>query len=195
MRIWPFRRKAKKEHYLGEYTEPSLRGAIGMLVAIMVVLVLIWIAYVWAIQDPRFSQVVAAGFGQPAGNAPPPQRSPSSATSQTAQPVLARRSIPCGHLGWASQKVPLAVVDVERQERRPLGPRFHTLGDDRVTDRAREVTEANDQGLPGQVGVDAADQADVELDERWPHLDQVVEVGDAAARAQRRPAKQVGTRR
>jgi hypothetical protein len=52
MRLWPFGKKPKKEHDLGEYTEPSFRGAILMLVAILVVLTLIWLAYSWALQQP-----------------------------------------------------------------------------------------------------------------------------------------------
>ena len=52
MRIWPFGRKPRKEHFLGEYTEPSFRGVITMFVAIMVVIVLIWVAYAWAVQQP-----------------------------------------------------------------------------------------------------------------------------------------------
>lgn len=72
MRLWPFGKGPKKEHYLGEYTEPSYRGAITMLVAIMVVVVLILLAYLWAVQQPAFSNVDLPGFGQPAGNPPPP---------------------------------------------------------------------------------------------------------------------------
>ena len=49
VRLWPFQRKPKREHYLGEYTEPSFRGAIFMLVASIVVLALLWLAYSWAL--------------------------------------------------------------------------------------------------------------------------------------------------
>jgi hypothetical protein len=52
VRLWPFGRKPKQEHYLGEYTEPSFRGAIGTLVFIVIALVLIWLAYSWALNQP-----------------------------------------------------------------------------------------------------------------------------------------------
>jgi hypothetical protein len=52
VRLWPFGRKPKQEHYLGEYTEPSFRGAIFMLVASVVVLALLWLAYSWALGRP-----------------------------------------------------------------------------------------------------------------------------------------------
>jgi hypothetical protein len=52
MRLLPFRKKPKKEHYLGEYSEASFRGAILMLVVSLVVLTLIWLAYSWALQQP-----------------------------------------------------------------------------------------------------------------------------------------------
>ena len=52
MSIWPFGRKPKKEHALGEYTEPSFRGAILMLVISLVALALLWIAYSWALGQP-----------------------------------------------------------------------------------------------------------------------------------------------
>lgn len=48
---WPFGGKPKKEHYLGEYTEPSFRGAILMLVVSLIVLTLIWLAYGWALDQ------------------------------------------------------------------------------------------------------------------------------------------------
>ena len=53
MRLWPFGRKPKQEHYLGEYTEPSFRGAIVMLVVSVVVVALIWMAYSWALSQPN----------------------------------------------------------------------------------------------------------------------------------------------
>ncbi len=49
VRRWPFGRKPKREHYLGEYTEPSFRGAILMLVVSVVILTILWIAYSWAL--------------------------------------------------------------------------------------------------------------------------------------------------
>ena len=52
MRLWPFRKKPGKEHYLGEYTEPSFRGAILMLMVSVVVIALIWLAYSWALNQP-----------------------------------------------------------------------------------------------------------------------------------------------
>ena len=52
MRLWPFGKKPRKEHYLGEYTEPSFRGGILMLVAILVAITLIWLAYSWALNQP-----------------------------------------------------------------------------------------------------------------------------------------------
>jgi hypothetical protein len=53
VRLWPFRRKPRQEHYLGEYTEPSFRGAIFMLVVSVVVLALLWLAYSWALGRPN----------------------------------------------------------------------------------------------------------------------------------------------
>jgi hypothetical protein len=49
VRLWRFRRKPKHEHYLGEYTEPSFRGAFFMLVFSIVLVVLVWLAYGWAL--------------------------------------------------------------------------------------------------------------------------------------------------
>ena len=49
VRRWSFGGKPKKEHDLGEYTEPSFRGAILMLLVSLVVLTLIWLAYSWAL--------------------------------------------------------------------------------------------------------------------------------------------------
>lgn len=53
MRLWPFSGKPRPEHYLGEYTEPSFRGAIVMLVISIVMVALIWIAYSWALNEPN----------------------------------------------------------------------------------------------------------------------------------------------
>ena len=53
MRLWPFGRKPKQEHYLGECTEPSFRGAILMLVASILVIGLLWLAYSWALNRPN----------------------------------------------------------------------------------------------------------------------------------------------
>ena len=53
MRLWPFGRKPKQEHYLGEYTEPSFRGAFLMLVLSVVVIALLWMAYSWALNHPN----------------------------------------------------------------------------------------------------------------------------------------------
>lgn len=52
MRLWPFGRKPRHEHYLGEYTEPSFRGALVMLVVSVVVVALLWLAYSWALNHP-----------------------------------------------------------------------------------------------------------------------------------------------
>lgn len=70
MRLWPFGRKPKREHYLGEYTEPSFRGAILMLVVSLVVITLLWIAYVWALDqrgvpDPEAATRLAAALTGP----------------------------------------------------------------------------------------------------------------------------------
>lgn len=51
MKHWPFGRKPKQEHYLGEYTEPSFRGAILILVVSLIVLTLLWLAYGWALNQ------------------------------------------------------------------------------------------------------------------------------------------------
>jgi hypothetical protein len=69
MRIWPFRKKL--EHDLGEYTEPTFRGVLTMLIFIIVVLVVILMAFVWAIQQPGFSNLGLPGLGQPPGQAVP----------------------------------------------------------------------------------------------------------------------------
>ncbi len=53
MRLWPFRRDAKREHYLGEYTEPSFRGALVMLLVSVLIVTLLWIAYSWALNQPH----------------------------------------------------------------------------------------------------------------------------------------------
>ena len=53
MRLWPFGRKPKQEHYLGEYTESSFRGALVMLVVCVVVIALVWLAYSWALNLPN----------------------------------------------------------------------------------------------------------------------------------------------
>jgi hypothetical protein len=53
MRLWPFGGKPKQEHHLGEYTEPSFRGAFVMLVVSVVVIALLWIAYSWALNQPN----------------------------------------------------------------------------------------------------------------------------------------------
>jgi hypothetical protein len=53
VRLWPFGRKPKQEHYLGEYTEPSFRGAFVMLVFSVVLVVLLWLAYSWALNQPE----------------------------------------------------------------------------------------------------------------------------------------------
>ncbi len=55
MRRWPFGRKQKREHYLGEYTEPSFRGALVMLVVSVVIVALLWLAYSWALNQPSIS--------------------------------------------------------------------------------------------------------------------------------------------
>ena len=49
---WPFARKPRREHSLGEYIEPSFRGAVLMLVISLVVLTLLWLAYSWALNQP-----------------------------------------------------------------------------------------------------------------------------------------------
>ena len=51
MRLWPFGRRPKQEHYLGEYTEPSFRGAVLMLVVSLVILAILWMAYSWALNQ------------------------------------------------------------------------------------------------------------------------------------------------
>lgn len=56
MRLWPFGRKPKQQHHLGEYTEPSFRGAIVMLVVSLVVVTLLWLAYSWALNQPGVPQ-------------------------------------------------------------------------------------------------------------------------------------------
>ena len=53
MRLWPFGRKPRREHTLGEYTEPSFRGAILMLVVSVGVVALLWLAYSWALNQPN----------------------------------------------------------------------------------------------------------------------------------------------
>jgi nitrogen fixation-related uncharacterized protein len=52
VRLWPFGRKSKQEHYLGEYTEPTFRGALLMLVISVVIVALVWLAYSWALNHP-----------------------------------------------------------------------------------------------------------------------------------------------
>jgi hypothetical protein len=52
VRLWPFGRKPKQEHYLGEYTEPSFRGAIFMLVLCVVIVAALWLVYSWALNQP-----------------------------------------------------------------------------------------------------------------------------------------------
>jgi hypothetical protein len=52
VRRWPFRRKPRREHSLGEYTEPSFRGALFMLVVSVVVVAILWLAYSWALSHP-----------------------------------------------------------------------------------------------------------------------------------------------
>jgi len=56
VRLWPFGRKPKQQHHLGEYTEPSFRGAIVMLVVSLVVVTLLWLAYSWALNQPGVPQ-------------------------------------------------------------------------------------------------------------------------------------------
>jgi hypothetical protein len=51
VRLWPFGRKPKREHYLGEYTEPSFGGGLIMLVVSVVLVALIWLAYSWALNQ------------------------------------------------------------------------------------------------------------------------------------------------
>ena len=65
------------------------------------------------------------------------------------------------------------------------------------------MEERHDQRLPGEVGVHAAHEADVDLHELWPELDKVAEVRDAgtgivdrqaearAERHERRPERPV----
>jgi hypothetical protein len=48
---WSFRRKPKQEHFLGEYTEPSFRGALTMLILSLAVIVALWLAYSWALSQ------------------------------------------------------------------------------------------------------------------------------------------------
>ncbi|HEX7949852.1 MAG TPA: hypothetical protein VF494_05860 [Candidatus Limnocylindrales bacterium] len=52
MRPWPFGRRPRQEHYLGEYTESSFRGAIVMLVVSVVLIAAIWLLYSWALSQP-----------------------------------------------------------------------------------------------------------------------------------------------
>jgi hypothetical protein len=61
VRLWPFGRKPKREHYLGEYTEPSFRGAVLMLVVSLVVITLLWLAYGWALGQQGVPDPEAAG--------------------------------------------------------------------------------------------------------------------------------------
>jgi hypothetical protein len=51
MRRRLFERKPKRERSLGEYTEPSFRGALLMLVLSIVVLTILWLAYSWAVNQ------------------------------------------------------------------------------------------------------------------------------------------------
>ena len=53
VRIWPFGHGPKQEHSLGEYTEPSFRGALLMLVVCIVLVALVWLAYSWALNHPQ----------------------------------------------------------------------------------------------------------------------------------------------
>ena len=53
VRLWPFGRRPKREHYLGESTEPSFRGAFALLVFSVVVVALLWLAYSWALNQPE----------------------------------------------------------------------------------------------------------------------------------------------
>jgi hypothetical protein len=55
------------------------------------------------------------------------------------------------------------------------------LGDQPPVRGAREAPEANDEGLAGQVVIDAADQADIDLHEVRPQRDDVAEIGDTCA--------------
>jgi hypothetical protein len=45
--------------------------------------------------------------------------------------------------------------------------------------RPREMEEGDDERLPGEIGIHAAHEADVDLHELWPELDEVIEVRDA----------------
>jgi hypothetical protein len=69
MRPWPFGKK--RDHDLVEYTEPTFRGALTMLVLIIVTICALWIAYSWALNQPGLPNVDQPGQGQPAGQVAP----------------------------------------------------------------------------------------------------------------------------
>ena len=60
--------------------------------------------------------------------------------------------------------------------------RLDALGNQPAAGRPGEVAHAVDERLAGEVGVDPADQADVQLHEVGPQLHDVAEVGDAGPR-------------
>lgn len=55
MKGWPFHRKPQPERDLGEYTEPSFRGAILMLVLCLAAVTVLWLAYSWALNQPSIA--------------------------------------------------------------------------------------------------------------------------------------------
>src|SRR3990172_4365235 len=89
-----------------------------------------------------------------------------------------RRCRPDRGVSGPAEEVPLAELDLERLEDRPLGFGLDPLGDDMAIGRRREVEEGDDEGLPGEIGVHAAHEADVDLHELWPELDEGIEVRD-----------------
>jgi hypothetical protein len=48
----PIRRRRKPEHSFDHYTEPSWKGVIAMLIVSMAGIILAWLAYSWALNQP-----------------------------------------------------------------------------------------------------------------------------------------------
>ena len=100
-------------------------------------------------------------------------RGRDSATRAANRPVLDGRG--------PAEQIPLTEADAEALDRLGLGRCLDAL---REHERARdcgEVDEPCDEGLAGDIDVDATDDADVDLHEVRSKVDQVPEVGDARA--------------
>jgi hypothetical protein len=81
--------------------------------------------------------------------------------------------------GGTTEVVALPEANAETLDGLCFGERLDALGDDEGAGHCGKLNEAGDHGLPGHVEVDTSHEADVDLDNVRPQVDEMSEVGDS----------------